>query len=151
MGKVATSAIPGNNGSGGGGGGLSDLWGDSDTSSSSSPQPTLAQTSSLRRGRGAGGAHSTPMSPGPLSPGGVARPLPSQRAGSYQSRQGRPVLDSGPSAQERLRARLHGGRSPSSSSTQSAPQGYAGGGGYSDPSARKPVGSSSGGRLWGSR
>ncbi|OOQ90272.1 MFS sugar transporter [Penicillium brasilianum] len=138
------------------GGGLGDLWGDSGASSSGS-----AQTSSLRRGRGsaasgASGSALTPalsappgpvMSPPPQlshsqshspSPGGLhpsgARPLPSQRSGSYQSMQsGRSSQDSrsgASSAQERLRARLHGGRSPSP--------------GNIDPSVRKPVG----GRQW---
>jgi hypothetical protein len=55
--------------------------------------------------------------------------LPSQRAGSHQSSQSRPNLDragsGGGSAQERLRARLQGGRSPSPNV---------------DPSVRKPVG-----------
>ncbi|KAJ5936097.1 hypothetical protein N7454_005395 [Penicillium verhagenii] len=123
------------------GGGLGDLWGDS-----GSPQPPLAQTASLRRGRIAAGAPpltsstSSPAgpvpSPGPpltqsqsnsqLHPAG-ARPLPSQRAGSYQSSQTRMNSGgSGGSAQDRLRARLQGGRSPSPANL--------------DPSVRKPVG-----------
>lgn len=120
------------------GGGLGDLWGDS-----GSPAPPPTQTASLRRGRGgassvpppanAGGptappllhAQSQPSIPG-LHPAG-ARPLPSQRAGSSQSIGSG---GSGGSAQERLRARLHGGRSPSPANM--------------DPSVRKPVG----GRQW---
>lgn len=136
------------------GGGLGDLWGDS-----GAPSPGSAQTASLRRGRGSaasgasGSAQSAPpgpvMSPPPQlahsqshspSAGGLhpsgARPLPSQRSGSYQSTQsGRSSQDSrsgAGSAQERLRARLHGGRSPSP--------------GNIDPSVRKPVGGS--GRQW---
>lgn len=135
------------------GGGLSDLWGDS--SGTATPPP--AQTASLRRGRG--GASTAPPvvpthgpSPGPVSSpppplvhaqsysprpsGGLhpqgARPLPSQRQGSYQTAQpGRAPSDRSGSAQERLRARLHGGRSPSPNV---------------DPSVRKPGGSS--GRPW---
>lgn len=135
------------------GGGLSDLWGDSGTTS-----PPPAQTASLRRGRGGGAATAPPVVPNhssspstvsspsppltqiqshsPLPLGGLhpqgARPLPSQRQGSYQSAQpGRAPSDRSGSAQERLRARLHGGRSPSPNV---------------DPSVRKPVGSS--GRQW---
>ncbi|KAJ5622945.1 hypothetical protein N7490_011550 [Penicillium lividum] len=128
------------------GGGLGDLWGDS-----GSAQPPPTQTSSLRRGRNAAGApplnssasspagpvppsggaplahaQSNPSIPASLQPAG-ARPLPSQRAGSYQSSQTRMNSGgSGGSAQERLRARLQGGRSPSP--------------GNLDPSVRKPVG-----------
>lgn len=138
------------------GSGLGDLWGDS-----GSPQPPPSQVSSLRRGRPGmpNAMHSAPpgMPTGPPAqqptphPAG-ARPLPSQRAGSYQSAQpppppqpthssqpsqsshlapARAPLDRATSAQERLRARLQGGRSPSPGSP------YYGG---SDPSARKPVG-----------
>ncbi|CAL5868569.1 uncharacterized protein PFLUO_LOCUS2796 [Penicillium psychrofluorescens] len=134
-----------------GGGGLGDLWGDT----GNAPLPT--QTASLRRPRGRGGegggsgvppglnvhpplspAFSAPAGPmpsphpspspppGSLHPSG-ARPLPSQRVGSYQGQSAR--LDrTASSAQERLRARLHGGqRSPSP---------------REDPSVRKPVGMS---------
>lgn len=145
---VATAQNPGAYGQApaanyGRGGGLGDLWGDS-----GSPAPPAAQTASLRRGRGAasvpppataGGppgfapspapplmhAQSQPSVPG-LHPSG-GRPLPSQRAGSSQSVGSG---GSGGSAQERLRARLHGGRSPSPANM--------------DPSIRKPVG----GRQW---
>lgn len=133
------------------GGGLGDLWGDSGAS-----QPPLAQTASLRRGRGGAStappvptAHGTPPGlvaspspplthpqshspapPGTLHPQG-ARPLPSQRIGSHQSAQSARLPERAGSAQERLRARLHGGRSPSPNI---------------DASVRKPVGSS--GRQW---
>ncbi|KAJ5100492.1 hypothetical protein N7456_006544 [Penicillium angulare] len=142
---VATSQPPGqapgiNYGRGGG---LGDLWGDS-----GSPQPPASQTTSLRRGRGTpnvppplkssvsspagpvpgsgmlGQAHSNPSS-GSLHPAG-ARPLPSQRTGSSQSIQSRTNSGSGGSAQDRLRARLQGGRSPSPANL--------------DPSVRKPIG-----------
>ncbi|CAL00963.1 hypothetical protein AAWM_10806 [Aspergillus awamori] len=146
-----------------GGGGLGDLWGDS--GSATAP---ASQTASLRRGRlapggGSGGSMGAPLaatasapsgmiasphspSPGAGVPTGSARPLPSQRAGSYQTISG-PVtgggLERAASAQERLRARLHGGRSPSpgqnpGSSTSRPGSPYVGGG--ADPSARKPVG-----------
>ncbi|KAE8354764.1 hypothetical protein BDV28DRAFT_130304 [Aspergillus coremiiformis] len=128
----------------GSGGGLSDLWGDS-----GSAQPPASQTASLRRGRGTPGSVSmgaplattssappgsvtTPVSQSPTPPSlypGGARPLPSQRAGSHQSgsgpMSGAQPLERAASAQERLRARLHGGRSPSPGQ---------------NPTARKPVG-----------
>ncbi|KAL2217070.1 hypothetical protein M432DRAFT_470865 [Thermoascus aurantiacus ATCC 26904] len=131
--------------SGGGRGGLGDLWGDSGSS-----EPPASQTSSLRRPRvqtpaaansSAGAAQTPTTSSGP-------RPLPSQRAGSYQSTQsqGRGGLERMGSAQERLRARLQGGSSSSSSSAASTPSpssssampasltpGYGGGGGASRP------------------
>ncbi|KAJ5712671.1 hypothetical protein N7493_009139 [Penicillium malachiteum] len=146
---VATTQLPSQApaASYGRGGGLGDLWGDSATS-----QPPPSQTTSLRRGRGTANqppplkssvsspAGPTP-SPGPplsqtysnpssgsLHPAG-ARPLPSQRTGSSQSSvssQSRTNSGSGGSAQERLRARLQGGRSPSPANM--------------DPSSRKPVG-----------
>ncbi|KAJ5092404.1 hypothetical protein NUU61_007274 [Penicillium alfredii] len=132
----------------GGGGGLGDLWGDSGDAA----PPPVSQIGSLRRGRGGStapplmSAHSappgpsnsssslptmhapshSPAPPGSLHPAG-ARPLPSQRVGSHQSAQTTrmPSERAGGSAQERLRARLHGGRSPSPNI---------------DPSVRKPVG-----------
>lgn len=140
------------------GGGLGDLWGDAGAA-----QPPPAQTASLRRGRltpGGGAppltsANSAPQMGGPspsppmsssgspsLHPAG-ARPLPSQRMGSYQTVSG-PIsgtqpLERAASAQERLRARLHGGRSPSPGqppSRSGSPYTSSG----SDPSMRKPVG-----------
>jgi hypothetical protein len=126
-------------------GGLGDLWGDS----APQAQTQNPQTASLRRGRGGNApplvaANSAP--PGPVPSGSPpvtlsqsnspsnfhpagARPLPSQRAGSHPSAQARVNLDragsGGGSAQDRLRARLQGGRSPSPNV---------------DPSVRKPVG-----------
>lgn len=106
------------------GGGLSDLW---DTpQQQQAPQEPL----SLRRAAGGRGGGARPMqgrsgmgnslTPEPQSQG---RPLPSQRAGSYQSSVGgRPPADaspppsagSGTTAQDRLKARLWGsGRSTS--------------------------------------
>ncbi|PYH82284.1 hypothetical protein BO82DRAFT_65009 [Aspergillus uvarum CBS 121591] len=157
---------------GGGGGGLGDLWGDA-----GSATPPISQTSSLRRGRMTAGGNNNsmgaPLSATASAPGGPihhnslsptpstmqphphhpaaggGRPLPSQRAGSYQTISG-PVtggggatqqpLERAASAQERLRARLHGGRSPSPGQNPSSRPGspYVAGG--ADPSARKPVG-----------
>ncbi|KAF2647668.1 hypothetical protein K491DRAFT_614212 [Lophiostoma macrostomum CBS 122681] len=121
-----------------GGGGLSDLW--------DGPQqpPPQQEPLSLRRaqGRGGGGAAAAGARPLPGRPGmgnsfspepqAQGRPLPSQRAGSYQSASsfgGRPdqpspppSSGSGTSAQDRLKARLWGsGRStsPSQSATSS--------------------------------
>lgn len=162
---IATSQIqPGTYGSAPGasaygrnsGGGLGDLWGDSGAA-----QPPAAQTASLRRGRGNPGsvgsapplttaksAPHTPMESPPMQSGSPslhpagARPLPSQRAGSYQTVSGglpgTQPLERAASAQERLRARLHGGRSPSPGQAPGNRPGspYYGG----DPSARKPVG-----------
>lgn len=148
---------PAMSGYGRGGGGLSDLWGDS-----GSATPPATQTASLRRGRmtpggGAAGAPlaaaasapSGPMgspmpSPGMQTPGGgsaAGRPLPSQRLGSHQMLPTHPPPpERMTSAQDRLRARLQGGRSPSP--------------GQLDPSVRKPVGgmaAGSAGARWGSR
>ncbi|RAL02705.1 uncharacterized protein BO80DRAFT_423615 [Aspergillus ibericus CBS 121593] len=144
------------------GGGLGDLWGDS-----GSATPPASQTASLRRGRLAPGNMGAPLAATASAPSGSiasapsqlpapsahptgARPLPSQRAGSYQTISG-PVTGAGSpgtgagleraaSAQERLRARLHGGRSPSPGQNPGSRPGspYVGGG--ADPSARKPVG-----------
>ncbi|KAH8716950.1 Sec1-binding region of Mso1-domain-containing protein [Phaeosphaeriaceae sp. PMI808] len=121
---------------GGRGGGLSDLW------DSPQQQPPPQEPLSLRRGvggRGGGGGggggarplHGRPgmgnsLTPEPQSQG---RPLPSQRAGSYQSNLGQggrqhadasppPSAGSGSTAQERLKARLWG---RSNSPAQSAP------------------------------
>lgn len=134
-------------------GGLGDLWGDS---GSATPPPS--QTASLRRGRPqmpppmhsspAGAMPSATSNPGPR-PGG-ARPLPSQQAGSYQTSHSAsssqlaaptpPPLDRATSAQERLRARLHGGRSPSPNLSASPGPGY-------DQSRRS---GGSGSRMYGS-
>jgi hypothetical protein len=146
---IATSQLPSAHGQAppGRSGGLGDLWGDSNNTQQQNPQ-----TASLRRGRGGmapplASAHSAPSgssspsgaplthsqsySPAPsgnLHPAG-ARPLPSQRSAVSQSSANRPNLDrtgsGGGSAQDRLRARLQGGRSPSPNV---------------DPSVRKPVG-----------
>lgn len=114
------------------GGGLSDLW------DNPGPQQQAQQPLSLRRGAG-GGAAGRPLQ-GRMGnsltpePQGQGRPLPSQRAGSYQSSMGRGAADpspppsagSGTTAQERLKQRLWGaGRStspaPSTSSVGSGP------------------------------
>ncbi|OMP84572.1 hypothetical protein BK809_0001675 [Diplodia seriata] len=108
-------------------GGLSDLW---DTPSSQTPPPqpnSLRSRAPPRAGPGAG--RGGLLQPEPSQGGG--RPLPSQRAGSYQSSysQGsRPSFDSQPpgsagsgSAQDRLKARLWGsGRSGSPTGSQSS-------------------------------
>ena len=111
-------------GGGGGGGGLSDLW---DTPA----QPQHQEPLSLRRAQGRGGGGRRPMgdslTPEPQSAG---RPLPSQRTGSYQSGPSfRPAEPSPPassasgvSAQERLKARLWGGRSTSPAQSASSSQ-----------------------------
>jgi hypothetical protein len=106
------------------GGGLSDLW------DNPAPQQQPQQPTSLRRAAGgaAGGARPMLGRPGmgnslTPEPQMQGRPLPSQRAGSYQTG-GRPAAEaspppsagtgSGTSAQDRLKARLWGsGRSQS--------------------------------------
>ncbi|KAJ5375581.1 hypothetical protein N7517_007587 [Penicillium concentricum] len=142
---IATSQLPSGNynqGSANSGrsGGLGDLWGDSPTS-----QTSIPQTASLRRGRGGtapplASANSAPPgpspSPGPAitlsqshSPAGSGSPIHLERGHCPASELARPNLDrvgsGGGSAQDRLRARLQGGRSPSPNV---------------DPSVRKPVG-----------
>ncbi|KAA8643303.1 uncharacterized protein ATNIH1004_010070 [Aspergillus tanneri] len=138
----------------GSGGGLGDLWGDSGASQAPPPQ-----TASLRRGRSAQGpalstttsapagfpATSPSQSPTPpmLHPSG-SRPLPSQRAGTHQpmggAMAGAPPLERATSAQERLRARLHGGRSPSPGQNPNGRPNLPYSAGGADPSARKPIG-----------
>ncbi|KAI8943565.1 hypothetical protein NX059_001562 [Plenodomus lindquistii] len=134
------------------GGGLSDLW------DNPAPQQQPQQPQSLRRGPGGrgGGAHplhgrpgmGNSLTPEPQSQG---RPLPSQRAGSYQSSlAGNALTDASPppssgggtSAQERLKARLWGsGRStspaPRTNSQESVSSGSAGG---RNPYERPPQG-----------
>ena len=119
---------------------LSDLW-----DPPSQAQAVPVQPQSLRAGRRPLAAAPAPTS----NPGGLApRPLPSQRAGSYQSMQsthsGRSVYDQAPApsppassgggtAQDRLKARLYGSRSASPANGQGAydppPSSYDGSGG----------------------
>jgi hypothetical protein len=130
---------------GGRGGGLSDLW--------DPPQQQQSQEPlSLRRnagGRGGGRPlHGRPGVGNSLTPEpqGQGRPLPSQRAGSYQSnlaQGGRPQADaspppsagSGTTAQERLKARLWGrSNSPApGASSDSGSQSYSRTGSYERP------------------
>ncbi|KAF2722060.1 hypothetical protein K431DRAFT_59487 [Polychaeton citri CBS 116435] len=131
-------------GGGGGGGraGLGDLW---DTPANRNSAPAAAAPQSLRAGRRPlPGAAATGNSSN-LAPPQQARPLPSQRAGSYQnpyasqSQQGpsnpSPAPSSGSgTAQDRLKARLWGGRasplpSPSAGQTQNPMDQYGNGGG----------------------
>ncbi|KAI1473555.1 hypothetical protein K445DRAFT_19578 [Daldinia sp. EC12] len=92
-------------------GGLSSLWDNNPVS-----QPQDAQ--SLRRGRGAPpGARNNDPRNSPFRNSDpmagreevAARPLPSQRAGSYQTAGTAPPTTSGGSAQDRLKQRLFGG------------------------------------------
>ncbi|OJD23850.1 hypothetical protein ACJ73_04799, partial [Blastomyces percursus] len=159
----------------GAGGGLSDLWGDpspvrpppqQQTSSlrlgrnaSHQPAPTSSThlmpspsnasarpAISAASSRTAGSYFDRQQSRTPPPPTATsARPLPSQRAGSYQTSQAAAVAlqgrmgtgiersTSGVSAQERLRARLHGGgansspaRTPSPGNGRNEPSGGAG-------------------------
>ncbi|EMC96541.1 hypothetical protein BAUCODRAFT_70218 [Baudoinia panamericana UAMH 10762] len=106
-------------------GSLSDLW---DT-----PAQTVspAQPQSLRAGRRPMPTAASTSASSTLAPPAQARPLPSQKLGSYQNMQSqRPALDQSPpssssggsSAQDRLKARLWGGSrggTPASNSTGS--------------------------------
>lgn len=124
---------------------LSDLW---------DPQPQAAapvQPQSLRAGRRPVATAQTSNPSGMLAP--QARPLPSQRAGSYQSVQsqasGRPSFEptqpvtsnnsSAGTAQDRLKARLWGG------SRSASPAG--GQGPYAPPSSGNPYYTGGGGRY----
>ncbi|KAI4654803.1 uncharacterized protein J4E78_006980 [Alternaria triticimaculans] len=123
------------------GGGLNDLW------DNPAPQQPPQEPQSLRRGPGARGGGARPMQGRPMGnsltpdPQIQGRPLPSQRAGSYQSSLGgRPQAEaspppsagtgSGTTAQERLKARLWGrsqspaprGLSSESANSPSSPQ-----------------------------
>ncbi|KAL4803294.1 hypothetical protein BDV18DRAFT_145586 [Aspergillus unguis] len=148
--QIATSNSAAASMSSGRGGSLGDLWGDSNAGSAPVPQ---TQTASLRRGRGhptsTSSASSLPSQSSPALSGSMsspslhpagARPQPGGHATSFGSTGSAGSIGSGPSpgpggggleratsAQERLRARLHGGRSPSP-------------GQLGDPSLRKPVG-----------
>ncbi|PGG97205.1 hypothetical protein AJ79_09288 [Helicocarpus griseus UAMH5409] len=133
--------------------------------------PRPASSTPSARNMGGGGSPSyfdRQQSRTPPPPTG-ARPLPSQRAGSYQTsqaaaaQQGRtPGLDrthSGASAQERLRARLHGGSSNGNGGSAGSPPagapspGYGGGPAMSssrpwesgDPYGASPYGGGGGG------
>jgi len=104
-------------------GGIGDLW-----DSPSQPAPPQQDPMSLRRaqGRGGGGLRAgNSLSPELQAPG---RPLPSQRAGSYQSTSSLRMQDTPPqsagtgtSAQDRLKARLWGsGKSQSAATSQTS-------------------------------
>ena len=106
---------------------LSDLW---DPPSQQSIAPMQPQ--SLRAARRPVGASQPTSSPNNLAPP-QARPLPSQRAGSYQSVQSQqsgcfsfdptPPSSSGGTAQDRLKARLWGGNRAGSPSNSAGSQG----------------------------
>ncbi|KAI7553360.1 hypothetical protein KC331_g1284 [Hortaea werneckii] len=105
---------------------LSDLW-----DPAPAPQQSSMQPQSLRAGRVRPGAGQPQPSSGNTLAPPQARPLPSQRAGSYQSMQsqgGRPGIEPSPpsssggggTAQDRLKARLWGAaRAHSSNSVNS--------------------------------
>ncbi|GME40422.1 major facilitator superfamily transporter sugar protein [Neofusicoccum parvum] len=130
-------------------GGLSDLW-DPPASQTPPPQPGSLRSRAPPRG-GAGAGRGGFLQPEPSQGGGgggAGRPLPSQRAGSYQSSfsQGRPSFDSQPpssagsgSAQDRLKARLWGsGRSGSPGPTGSGSSSPAGSPGIQMAGGRDP-------------
>lgn len=110
---------------------LSDLW--------DGPNAAPMQPRSLRSARNPAPAPApTSYSPGNLAPLTQARPLPSQRVGSYQTMQAQapsrpsfeptpPSSSGGGTAQDRLKARLWGGSSGRSGSPAN--------GGYQPPSS----------------
>ncbi|MCJ1299635.1 hypothetical protein MMC08_002427 [Hypocenomyce scalaris] len=120
-GSQSYSTTGGQRGSGSGQGRLSDLWADQPAT------PPVEESLSLRRpGQWRGSQRSGAAIPQRLAPNtepANVRPLPSQRAGSYQGqapsfRQASnpsppPSSGSGTSVQERLKARLGGGRAAS--------------------------------------
>ena len=121
---------------------LSDLWDPPAQQPAAPMQPT-----SLRAGR-------RPMAPVPTSTSNTlapqARPLPSQRAGSYQSVQSQasprpsfepaPSSSSGGTAQDRLKARLWGGSRSASPANGQGP--------YAPPPSSNPY-DTGGGRRYG--
>lgn len=124
------------------GGSLSSLW-DNNNNLVSQPQ----ETQSLRRGRAAppmrnsDGRDSPFRSSDPIGGNGrddiQARPLPSQRGGSYQTQAASvpPAGSSGGSAQDRLKQRLFGGSrtaSPAANGPFNPPPQRGGGGGSGD-------------------
>ncbi|KAF2755532.1 hypothetical protein EJ05DRAFT_478521 [Pseudovirgaria hyperparasitica] len=117
---------------GGRGGGLSDLWDGPQQSQPPQEQASLRRGAATRGGA-AGRTLQPPGRPSMVDSYSEQRPLPSQRAGSYQSQMSQnradmnasPAPSGGGSAQERLKARLWGsGRStspaPSTASSQSS-------------------------------
>lgn len=121
-------------GSGGRGGGLSDLWDSAPTQNApppapqslraARPTPQSLRSSELSRSGSAGGAPSNVYN---TSAPSNARPLPSQRAGSYQTSNPATAGQGGAlGSRDRLRARLQGGgesgRSSSSAGLSSGGQ-----------------------------
>jgi hypothetical protein len=146
--QFASSGRPGQAPIGGrAGGGLSDLWDTPPAQQQQQQQPN--EPLSLRRGVAGRGGGARPLlgrpgmgnslTPEPQSQG---RPLPSQRAGSYQSSTGGrppaeasppPSAGSGTTAQERLKARLWGRSNSSNSTVQDAAGASSARGSYERP------------------
>lgn len=115
--SVASTGPPSRSG---GGGGLGDIWGDSPGNGGGAVGAAGEERGSLRRGPLGGGRRGqSGLTVLPQETGLNVRPLPSQRAGSYQTRdqpfssqqqqqqgEGRPGSGGGSSVQERLKARL---------------------------------------------
>jgi len=114
--SVASTGPPSRSG---GGGGLGDIWGDSPGNGGGAVGAAGEERGSLRRGPLGGGRRGqSGLTVLPQEAGLNVRPLPSQRAGSYQTRdqpfssqqqqqgEGRPGSGGGSSVQERLKARL---------------------------------------------
>lgn len=165
-GQYGNNGMPHSRGNSGGRGGISDLW---DSGPGQQQQAPRAQ--SLRAQRPSPQILKSSDSSGRLGSSdsfqSQARPLPSQRAGSYQNAQAAPATQSTGNPRDRLRARLQGGsgNSARSSSPGGTPQGsyynqggsggsnmgaaqswtnddnqYASGGGYGGPSYQQRSG-----------
>ncbi|KIV99935.1 uncharacterized protein PV09_08455 [Verruconis gallopava] len=134
------------------GGGLSDLWGDGNRNSSPPGSDSLRQRPSMVSNNSAGSVPTSSQSGRfgssrfgsgeSLQPEPQSRPLPSQRAGSYQSQGsvggGRfdtasPPPASGVSAQDRLKARLWGAARTASPPPNAASAGSPGNSGSRNP------------------
>lgn len=121
---------------------MSDIWGDASTTNNNNNGGVVEERGSLRRGP-LGGGRRGDRGQEQGSGSGNVRPLPSQRVGSYQTREqgyspqqqmgeGRPPGSSGSvggTVQERLKARLGKGGSGSGRSTPEGEEGGGGGGG----------------------
>lgn len=122
-GQYGNNGMPHSRGNSGGRGGISDLW------DSGPAQQQAPQAQSLRVQRPTPQAlrsfDSSGRQSGSDSYTSQARPLPSQRAGSYQNAQAMAAAPPAGNPRDRLRARLQGGSSNSarSSSPGNTPQG----------------------------
>lgn len=113
---------PGGRNQGGRGGGLSDLWDSGPAQAAAAPVPQSLRAPRPERpipqsilqshgSAGSSGSFSQANSQSSQSSQNTTRPLPSQRAGSYQSAQSSMGSGAGAGSRDRLRARLQAGGS----------------------------------------